>query len=112
MRDLHDAVEMDEQESADGQGAGGGERAGGGSAPMRGLAAVNERDDLANWNLPQQIAEKDEEKKGPQEGNEAVGVFFERRTDHFDAEKLQDRFEKVSRPGWGVYLCTGFGFGE
>ena len=42
------------------------------------FAPGDERDQFADWDLAEKIAEEDEEKQRPEEWNETVGVFFER----------------------------------
>ena len=72
-------------------------RAGRGAAEVRRLAAGEERDDLADRDLPEQVAEEDEEEQRPEERDEAVGVLLERRAEDLDAQELEDRLEEVPR---------------
>src|SRR6266496_5043350 len=96
LENLEDAVEVDEEERANRQRAGGGHGPGRGAAEVRRFAR-RERDDLAEGDLPEQVAEEDEEKERPEKRHEAIGVFLERRADHFDAKEFENRLEEVPR---------------
>src|SRR4051812_25405055 len=94
--DLPDAVHVNEEERDDRQGCGGGQRAGGGAADVT-FAAGENRDQLADGQLPEQIAKQDEEEQRPEKRQEAISVFLQRGTENFQPEELENRFEKVPR---------------
>src|SRR4051812_37396634 len=97
-RHLKDAANVDEKERRDGQRASrrDGSRCGGADVRFM-LAALQERQDLAQRNLAEQVAEEDEEEQRPEERDEAVGMLLERGAEYFDTQEFEDRFEEVRR---------------
>ena len=76
------------------------ERAGRGAARVVAmLPPLTSVNDLADRDLPEQVAEEDEEEQRPEERDEAVGVLLEGRAEDLDAQELQDRLEEVPRAG-------------
>src|SRR5437764_11846021 len=103
---LH-ARAVNEEERADRQRPGSADGAGGGAAEVGDFAPRQQRYDFAERDEAQQVAEEDEEEQRPQEGQKAIGMFFEGRAEDLDAQKFKDRFEEVARAGWGIGVRLG-----
>src|SRR4051812_34676277 len=95
---------MDEQERAKGQRASSSDGAGGCASQMRLASALDEGNNFAEGDLPQQITEQDEEKDCPEKGHEAIGMLLQSRAKYLDPKEFQDRFEEISRACWGVRM--------
>src|SRR5438046_2460769 len=94
--ELKDAAEVDEKECTERQRTGGCDGACRCPAKVRLVPASCQGEDFGDGKLSQQVAEEDEEKERPQERNESVGVLLQRRTENFNPQKLENRFEKVA----------------